>query len=195
MAEARPDPQVLDVRSEGEWEQWLEANHQSCDEGVWLMLPKKGNGESTLAYVSAVEIGLCFGWIDGQGKRLDDAWSLQKFTPRRKRSVWGRINTERAERLIAEGRMRPAGLAEVERAKADGRWERAYEPPSTAEVPEDFLRELAKNKKAKAFYETLTKRNTYPITFRLQTAKKPETRAKRIAAIIEMFERGEKFFD
>lgn len=195
MAEPRPEPQVLDVRSADAWEGWLDRHHAERDEGVWLMLPKKGNTESTLDYVSAVETALCFGWIDGQGKRLDDAWSLQRFTPRRKRSIWSRINTERAERLIADGRMRAAGIAEIERAKGDGRWANAYEPPSTATVPDDFLEALAKNKKAAAFYATLTKRNTYPIVHRLQSAKKPETRAKRMAAIIEMFERGEKFYE
>ena len=195
MPAEKPELEVLDVRSPKAWERWLDKNHASRDEGVWLMLPKKGNTESTLSYDDAVEIALCFGWIDGQGKRLDDAWTTQRFTPRRKRSVWSKLNTERASRLVAEGRMRPAGLAEIERAKDDGRWANAYEPPSTARVPDDFLEALGKNKKAAAFYATLTKRNTYPIVHRLQTAKKPETRAKRIAAIIEMFERGEKFYE
>jgi uncharacterized protein YdeI (YjbR/CyaY-like superfamily) len=191
----KKEPQVLDVRSVEAWEEWLETHGPDHDEGVWLMLPKKGNDESSLRYEAAVESALCFGWIDGQGKRLDDAWSLQRMTPRRKRSIWSKINVARAERLIAEGRMRPAGLAEVERAKADGRWEQAYDAPSTAEVPADFLEALERAPEAKAFYETLTKRNTYPIVHRLQTARTPETRARRIKAIVEQFERGEKFYD
>jgi uncharacterized protein YdeI (YjbR/CyaY-like superfamily) len=162
---------------------------------VWLRLLKKGQAGSTLEYKQAVEIALCFGWIDGQGKRHDDISRVQRFTPRRARSVWSKINTERAERLIAEGRMRPAGLREVEAAKQDGRWQRAYDPPSKAEIPQDFLDELRKHKKAAAFFATLNKRNTYPIVYRLQTAKTPETRAKRMRAMIEMFERGEKFHD
>ena len=188
-------PAVLDVRSAREWERWLDRNHAKVPEGVWLRLFKKGQTESTLEYLHAVEVALCFGWIDGQGKGHDEASRVQRFTPRRARSVWSKINTERAERLTAEGRMRPAGLREIELAKKDGRWARAYDPPSTASIPEDFLAELRKHKRAAAFFATLNKKNTYPVTYRLQTAKTPETRAKRIQAIIEMFERGEKFHD
>ena len=178
------------------WEKWLAAHHADTDEGVWLVLRNKAAATpKSLTYVQSVEVALCFGWIDGQGRKHDDVSRLQRFTPRRKRSVWSKINVERAERLIAEGRMRPAGLAEIERAKADGRWDRAYDAPSTAEVPDDFLAELERHPKAKAFFLTLNKRNTYPIVHRLQTAAKPETRAKRIERIIEMFERSEKFHD
>ena len=193
MADAKPEAEVLVVADDAAWERWLEEHHDSTDEGVWLRLPKKHSATAGPSYVGAVEAALCFGWIDGQGRRLDDEFTLQRFTPRRKRSVWGKINVARAERLIAEGRMRAAGLAEVERAKADGRWAKAYDPPSTAALPEDFLAALEERPKAKAFFETLTKRNTYPITFRLQAAAKPEVRARRLAAILDQLERGEKF--
>jgi len=186
---------VLDVASARDWERWLERNHTKAPEGVWLRLRKKGQPGSTLEYQQAVEVALCFGWIDGQAKRLDDISRVQRFTPRRDRSAWSKINTERAERLIAEGRMRPAGLREVEAAQQDGRWQRAYDPPSTAEVPKDFLAELRKHKRAAAFFATLNKQNTYSIVYRLQTAKTPETRAKRVRTMIEMLDRGEKFHD
>jgi uncharacterized protein YdeI (YjbR/CyaY-like superfamily) len=190
-----PEPAVLVVDSAAEWERWLEANHGSTTEGVWLRLPHKKSTVPGPSYVEAVEVALCFGWIDGQGRGHDGSSSLQRFTPRRARSNWSRINTERAERLVAEGRMRPAGLAEIERAKADGRWAAAYDPPSKAEVPDDFLAELAKHPKAAAFYATLDRRNTYPIAYRLQTARTPATRAKRLQAIVEQLERGERFHD
>jgi len=186
---------VVDVASAREWERWLERNHAKVPQGVWLRLRKKGQPGSTLDYAQAVEIALCFGWIDGQSKRLDDISRIQRFTPRRDRSGWSKLNTERGERLIAAGRMRPAGLREVEAAKRDGRWAGAYDPPSKAEIPQDFLDELRKHKKAAAFFATLNRRNTYSVAYRLQTAKKPETRAKRMRAMIEMFDRGEKFYD
>ena len=190
------ETKVLDVATAAEWERWLEQHHGDTDEGVWLVLRNKvAATPESLTYVQAVEAALCFGWIDGQGRKHGEGTRVQRFTPRRKRSVWSKINVERAERLIAEGRMRPAGQAEIERAKGDGRWERAYDPPSKAEVPPDFLAELDKHPKAKAFFATLDKRNTFPIVHRLQTAAKPETRAKRLAAMIEMFERGERFYE
>jgi uncharacterized protein YdeI (YjbR/CyaY-like superfamily) len=184
-------PDVLDPGAAREWEKWLARNHDKVDEGVWLRLYKQSEGG--LSYAEAVEAALCYGWIDGQGKPHDDVSRLTRFTPRRKNSSWSKRNTEHAERLIAEGRMKPAGLSEIERAKADGRWQRAYSPPSEASIPDDFMKALRKNKEALAFFKTLNKRNTYPITYRLETAKTPETRAKRITAMIEMFERGEKF--
>jgi uncharacterized protein YdeI (YjbR/CyaY-like superfamily) len=200
MARARDpnpaaDPEILDVRSARDWEQWLDRNHQTVPEGVWLRLFKKGRGEATLAYSEAVDVALCFGWIDGQGRPHDDQSRLQRFTPRRRASVWSKVNTERADRLIQSARMRSAGQREVDAAKADGRWDQAYDPPSRAVIPDDFLVELNKHKKAAEFFATLNKRNTYPVAHRLQTAKTPETRAKRIQKIIEMFERGEKFYD
>ena len=194
MVPGTVQPALLDVRSVREWERWLERNHAQVPEGVWLRLFKKSQPESTLEYPQAVEVALCFGWIDGQARRHDEASRIQRFTPRRARSVWSKVNTERATRLVAEGRMRPAGLREIQAAKEDGRWDRAYDPPSTASIPEDFLTELAKHKNAAAFFATLNKRNTYSVVYRLQTAKTPETRAKRIRAMIEMFEQGEKFY-
>ena len=193
---AGAEPKVLDVATADEWERWLEAHHGETDEGVWLVLRnKQAATPASLTYVQAVEVALCFGWIDGQGRKHGEGTRVQRFTPRRKRSVWSKVNVERAGRLVAEGRMRPAGLAEIERAKADGRWANAYDPPSTAELPADFLAELEKHPKAKAFFATLDKRNTYPVVHRLQTAVKPETRANRLAKIIEMFDRGERFYE
>jgi uncharacterized protein YdeI (YjbR/CyaY-like superfamily) len=192
----KPEPKLLDVDTAGDWEAWLDANAAATTEGVWLRLrTKKGATPESLTYTQAVEVALCFGWIDGQARKHDDVSRVQRFTPRRKRSVWSRINTERAVRLIDEGRMRPGGQAEVDRARDDGRWDAAYEPPSTATIPDDFLAELEKHPKAKAFFATLNKRNTFPVTYRLSTAKKPETRAKRLAEMIAMFDRGEKFYD
>jgi len=191
----RPEPAVLDVRTVEQWERWLDANHEKKQEGVWLRLFKKGQPEAKLSHIDAVEVALCFGWIDGQAKKHDDVSRVQRFTPRRPRSLWSKVNTQRAERLIEAGRMKPAGMRAVEAAKRDGRWQKAYEPSSTATIPDDFMRQLRKNTKAAAFFATLNKRNTYPVAYRLQTAKTEETRARRIAAMIEMFERGEKFYD
>lgn len=186
---------VLDVRSAKEWEAWLKVNHAKVDEGVWLRMFPKSSPDHNLTWDEAVDVAICYGWIDGQSKKLDDVSRVQKFTPRRKNSSWSKINTERVERLTKSRRMRAAGRREVEAAKADGRWAAAYSPPSRATVPDDFMRELKKNKKAAKFFETLNKRNTYPVVYRLETAKTPETRAKRIKAIIEMFEQGKKFYD
>jgi uncharacterized protein YdeI (YjbR/CyaY-like superfamily) len=193
--QAAAEPRVLTLSSVERWEDWLLKHHDRTPEGVWLRIFKKTSSRNSPTHSEAVDVALCFGWIDGQAKSYDDESKVQRFTPRRPRSVWSRLNTQRVERLTRAGRMRPAGLAEVDRAKRDGRWERAYEPPSTATVPDDFLTELAKNKAAQAYFRTLNKRNTYPIAYRLQSAKTPETRAKRVKAIIEMFQRGEKFYD
>jgi uncharacterized protein YdeI (YjbR/CyaY-like superfamily) len=169
---------------------WLKSNHHKAD-GVWLVFAKKAAPERTITYVEAVEVALCWGWIDGQGKRLDEHYSLQKYTPRGQRSRWSKINVGRAERLIKEGRMQPAGQAEIDRAKADGRWAAAYDSPSTATVPEDLAAALRKNKPAAAFFETLTSANRYAILYRIHDAKKPETRAARIERFVGMLERGE----
>ncbi|MGH9247700.1 MAG: YdeI/OmpD-associated family protein [Acidimicrobiales bacterium] len=191
----KPEPAVLDVRSALEWEQWLETNCDGVPEGVWLRLFNKNAPETGVSYSEAVDVAICFGWIDGQARKYDSISRLQRFTPRRARSSWSRVNTERAERLIQEDKMRPPGVRAIEAAKADGRWEQAYAPPSRATIPEDFLAELRKNHKAAAFFATLGKRNTYPVAYRLETATTPETRVKRIKAMIEMFERGEKFYE
>ena len=184
---------ILSFRSAKEWEGWLDENHARSD-GVWLRMFKKGSGKTSIKYEEALEVALCYGWIDSQAKGHDELSHVQKFTPRRARSVWSKKNTEHVERLTKAGRMRPAGLEAVESAKRDGRWERAYDSPSAATVPEDFLRELGRNERAAAFFATLNKTNTYAIAYRLQNAKKLETRERRMRAIIDMLERGEKFY-
>lgn len=174
------------------WEAWL-AKHHAHSPGVWLRIYKKDSGKKTVNYTEALDAALCYGWIDSR-KAPGDAQSwLQRFTPRRPKSGWSRINTEKVERLIQKGRMKAAGLREAEAAKADGRWQRAYDSHRRAVLPADFLRELAKNKTAQSFFEGLSKANTYAIAYRLQTAKRPETRQKRMAFILAMLARRQKF--
>ena len=183
---------ILSSKSSRDFRTWLAENHDRSD-GIWLRIFKKDSGLDTVTYAEALDQALCFGWIDGQKKPYDaDSW-LQKFTPRRSKSGWSKINTQHAARLIESGEMASAGLKEIDAAKADGRWNAAYDSFANAAVPEDFLAQLAKNKKAKAFFETLNKTNLYSIAYRLQTAKKPETRQRRLRAIIEKLSRGEKF--
>jgi uncharacterized protein YdeI (YjbR/CyaY-like superfamily) len=171
---------------------WLTRNHRRSP-GIWLRIYKKGSGVPTVSYAAALDEALCFGWIDGQKQAADaEAW-LQKFTPRRPRSGWSKRNTEHVERLAAAGKMAPAGLEEVNAAKADGRWHAAYDAFGSAAAPEDFMQAVRKNPRAKAFFDTLNKTNLYSIVYRLQTAKKAETRAKRIERIVEQLARGEKF--
>jgi uncharacterized protein YdeI (YjbR/CyaY-like superfamily) len=183
---------TLDFKSSAAFRDWLEANHNESD-GFWLRIFKKSSGEASITYREALDQALCHGWIDGQKRPYDENSWLQKFTPRRARSGWSKINTEHAERLIQAGQMQPAGLEAVMAARADGRWQTAYDSPRHAAVPEDFLKALKKSKKAKAFFETLDKANVYSIVYRLQTAKKPETREKRLRMILAMMDRGEKF--
>ncbi|HSY17622.1 MAG TPA: YdeI/OmpD-associated family protein [Candidatus Acidoferrales bacterium] len=171
---------------------WLTINHDKCD-GIWLRLFKKDSGKASVTYAEALDQALCFGWIDGQVKSLDELSWVQKFTPRRARSRWSKRNTEHVERLGNAGMMMPAGLLAVEAAKADGRWHTAYDSPRNAKPPEDFLKALGKDKKAKAFFETLNRANVYAIVYRLQTAKKPETRARRMETILAMLGRGETY--
>jgi uncharacterized protein YdeI (YjbR/CyaY-like superfamily) len=173
------------------WQKWLKSNHLSSP-GIWVELAKKDCGTPSVTYAEAIEVALCYGWIDGQKQSHSaEAW-LQKFTPRGKKSIWSKINREKALALIADGRMQATGLAEVERAKADGRWEQAYDSPGRATVPPDLQAALNRNARAKAFFATLESRNRYAILWRVQTAKKAETRAKRIGLFIQMLERGEK---
>jgi len=181
----KPDLPVLELQNQAAWGEWLERNHAEA-EGAWLKLAKKGTGVTTVIYLEAVEEALCYGWIDGQVARHDETYYVQRFTPRRRRSKWSRINREKAERLIAEGRMKPAGLTHIEAARADGRWDAAYDSPSTASVPDDLQKALDQNPKAMAFFETLTGNNRYSILHRVQDAKRPETRAKRIAQFVAM---------
>lgn len=183
---------IVSFKNADELRLWLEKNHKTSN-GMWLRFFKKNSSTPTVKYSEAVEEALCFGWIDSQVQKYDEESYLQKFTPRRSKSIWSKINTARVEQLIEDGRMKPAGLKEVELAKQDGRWEKAYHPPSAAIIPEDFLKELSKNKKAKECFERLNKTNTYAIFWRLSTAKNPETRSKRIEAIISMLSKGETF--
>ena len=183
---------IMEFKTAKPFETWLVKNHDNST-GLWLKIFKKDSGKKTISYAEALDIALCFGWIDGQKQSHDEHAWLQKFCPRRAKSIWSKINTGHVERLINEGRMRPAGLKAVEKAKADGSWEKAYDSPSKITIPKDFLKELSKNKKAEAFFKGLNKTNLFSIGFRLQTAKKQETREKRMKAIIQMLAKGEKF--
>lgn len=170
---------------------WLRENHGSSD-GLWLKIAKKGSGERSVTYAEALESALCYGWIDSQKRSFDETHFLQRFTPRRPRGRWSKINREKAEALIAAGKMRPPGLAEVEAAKADGRWDAAYEGQRTAAVPPDLQRALDANSAARRFFESLDGANRYAILYRLDEAKKPETRERRLRKFVAMLERGEK---
>ncbi len=181
---------ILEVASQAEWEAWLAQNHASVSE-VWLRLAKKGTNATTVTRAAALESALCYGWIDGEAKTEDDTYWLQRFTPRTKRSKWSKINCDAVEQLIADGKMKPTGLAAIEAAKADGRWDAAYAPPSTIEVPPDLRAQLDANPNANAFFLTLSSQNRYAILYRIQDAKKPETRARRIEKFVGMLERGE----
>jgi uncharacterized protein YdeI (YjbR/CyaY-like superfamily) len=178
--------------SAAEWEEWLEANHAS--DGVWVKIAKTGSGVDSVRYPEVLDCALCFGWVDGRREALDERHFLQRFTPRRRRSKWSRINRDKVERLIAEGRMRPAGLEEVERAQADGRWEAAYEGQRSISVPDDLQRELDARPRAAAFFAELNSQNRYAILYRLQDAKKPETRARRLEKFVAMLEAGETLY-
>jgi uncharacterized protein YdeI (YjbR/CyaY-like superfamily) len=188
----KTDFPIIFFESQDEWRSWLEKNH-NVDRGVWLRFYKKGSGITSLNYAQALDEALCYGWIDGQSKTSDEKSYLQKFTRRRTRSIWSKRNIEHITRLAEEGKMKPSGLKAAEAAKADGRWDMAYDSPGNMSIPEDFLLELSKDNKAFAFFETLNKANTYAISWRLQTAKKPETREKRMKIILGMLSRGEKF--
>jgi uncharacterized protein YdeI (YjbR/CyaY-like superfamily) len=183
---------IIEFKTAKTFETWLSKNHDKSN-GLWLKIFKKNSGKKTISYAEALDVALCYGWIDGQKQAHDEQAWLQKFCARGPKSIWSKINTGHVERLINEGRMRPAGLKAVEEAKADGRWERAYDSPSKLTIPADFLKELSKNKKAEAFFMGLNKTNLFSIGFRLQTAKKQETREKRIKEIIEMLAKREKF--
>jgi uncharacterized protein YdeI (YjbR/CyaY-like superfamily) len=190
-AEAAREP-ILAFDSPRAWKAWLAKKPAGCT-GVWLRIYKKASGTASVTYAEALDVALCYGWIDSHKRPKDAVSWLQRFGPRAARSGWSRINTRHAERLIQAGKMKPAGLREVEAAKADGRWQRAYDSPAATAVPADFLQELSRSKKAKAFFEGLNKANVYAIAYRLQTAKKPQTREKRMKSILAMMARGEKF--
>jgi len=187
------NPQIKSFKTQKAFETWLSENFL-LQEGIFLQLYKKNSGISSISYAEALDVALCYGWIDGIKKSNDEVSWLQKFTPRRARSIWSKINTQHVERLTAAGKMRPQGIAEVEKAKTDGRWEKAYEAQRTMQIPEDFLKELSKNKKALTFFESLNKTNKYAIAFRLYHAKKPETRQKRFKEFLQMMREGKKLY-
>lgn len=189
---SRDSLSTLAFPDQAEWEAWLAAHHAESP-GVWLKLAKKGSGISSVTYAEALESALCFGWIDGQKAPLDDLFWLQRFTPRGPKSAWSKINREKAQDLIAAGRMQPAGLRQVDLAKADGRWDVAYESQSRISVPEDFQHALDANPKAQDFFSTLNSANRYAMLYRLHTSKKPETRAALLQKLIEMLLNGETF--
>lgn len=182
MELAFPDARAFDA--------WLKKHHASSP-GLWLKLAKKGADVPSVSYAEAVEVALTWGWIDGQKRAHDDRFWLQRFCPRTNKSLWSKINCDKATRLIAAGKMQPAGLAEVERAKRDGRWDAAYDSPSASTVPDDFARAIAKNARAKKFFATIDASNRYAMLWRVQTAKKAETRARRIETFVAMLARGE----
>lgn len=184
------DLPTLPFASKKKWAAWLAKQHDKCS-GLWLKLAKKDSGIPSITYEEALDVALCYGWIDGQKKGFDDKYWLQKFTPRGARSMWSKINTEKVERLIANAEMKPAGLKAVEAAKADGRWDAAYASQKNISVPEDFLAALDNNKKAKAFFAKLKSAERYSFLLKLYHAKKPETRARNIQQFIESLEKGE----
>jgi uncharacterized protein YdeI (YjbR/CyaY-like superfamily) len=186
------DLPVISFASLEEWESWLEKDN-GRSAGIWLRIYKKDSGVKSLSYPEALDGALCYGWIDGLKRPFDKQSWIQRFTPRRSKSLWSKINTGHVERLTQLGKIKPAGLAAIEAAKKDGRWDAAYHSPGKAAVPKDFLDALSKNKKAKAFFETLNKTNRYSIAWRLQTAKKPETRERRMKAILQMLVHGKKY--
>jgi uncharacterized protein YdeI (YjbR/CyaY-like superfamily) len=188
---AKPALPEMPFADAAAWTRFLEREHGKSA-GVWMRIAKKGAAESSVQYPEALNVALCFGWIDGQKKSIDEHYWIQKFTPRATRSIWSKINREKVEALIAAGQMREAGQREIDRAKADGRWDAAYDSASKAEIPPDLQAALDASPAAKAFYATLNATNRYAILFRTQTAKKAETRARRIAQFVEMLERGEK---
>jgi len=187
------DLPVVLFPSQEAWEAWL-SQQSMVSEGLWVKLAKKGSGIDSVTYAEAVEVALCDGWIDGQARRFDDDYYLQRFTPRRARSKWSKINRDKAERLFESGAMKASGMSEVERARADGRWEAAYDPPSQATVPDDLRVELEKNDRARRFFEGLDATNRYAILHRIQDAKRPETRLRRIEKFVAMLNRGEKIY-
>jgi uncharacterized protein YdeI (YjbR/CyaY-like superfamily) len=188
---AQDELPILRFASREEWADWLDEHHASQDPGVWVKFAKKGTGIPTVTFAEALEVALCYGWIDGQSRSLDETYYLQKFTPRRARSKWSKINRERVTALIERGEMKPAGLAEIERAKADGRWDAAYDPPSKITVPDDLRRALDESPKAAELFAKLDSQNRYAILYRVHDAKKPETRARRIDEFVAMLAEGE----
>lgn len=187
------DKPIIFFEQQQAWADWLDQHH-ATSAGVWLQLAKKASGLASVSYAEALEVALCYGWIDGQKQRYDETFWLQKFTPRGRKSIWSKVNREKVQQLIASGHMKAAGLKAIEAAQQDGRWAAAYDSPSQATVPADFQTELAKNAAAQAFFATLNSQNRYAILHRIQTAKKVETRARRIQQFIEMLAKQEKLY-
>jgi uncharacterized protein YdeI (YjbR/CyaY-like superfamily) len=187
----KPDYKIIAFESAAVWRSWLDENHDKVD-GVWLRLFKKASNTPTVSYAEALDAALCYGWIDGQKKGYDEESFLQKFTPRRSKSMWSKRNIEHIERLTEQGLMMPAGIHEVERAKADGRWAAAYDTPSEMIIPNEFMAELKNHPVAEKFFATLNKANTYAIAWRLQTAKTEETRKRRQEKIIAMLDEEQR---
>ncbi|MFN2636027.1 MAG: YdeI family protein [Gemmatimonadaceae bacterium] len=190
--ESDPTGEARAFKDQSAWAEWLEKNHRGSP-GVWIRLGKKGSGIKSITSPEALEVALCYGWIDAQMRPENEETWLQRFMPRATRSLWSKRNREKALALIESGKMRPAGLEEIERAKADGRWDEAYDSPKNATVPGDLEDALRKNPRAKAFFKTLNAANRYAILWRLQTAKKPDTRQRRIGTIVAMLEKGGTF--
>jgi uncharacterized protein YdeI (YjbR/CyaY-like superfamily) len=184
---------ILSFETQAVWEAWLEEHHAGS-KGVWLKIAKKETGIPSVDYPQALESAICHGWIDGQKAALDEAYWLQRFTPRGPKSKWSKVNREKALALIAEGRMQSSGLQQVKQAQTDGRWEQAYASQSQSTIPPDFQSELDKNPQAREFFSTLDSRNRYAILYHIHTAKKPETRAARISRFIEMLSKNQKLY-
>jgi len=195
MADKKQDQKDLPVlffETSEEFQKWLDNNYDGSA-GVWLRLFRKNSGIRSINYDLALDEALCYGWIDGQSKKFDEQSYIQKFTPRRSRSMWSKRNIENVKRLENDGRMRPSGIKAAKAAEADGRWANSYDSPSNMTIPEDFLKELSRDKKAAEFFNNLSKINKFAITWRLQTAGKPETRANRMKAIIDMLSQGKSY--
>ena len=183
--------EIVEFQSMSQWDKWLAKNY-SRSEGIWIRFFKKASDVSSMTTSDALDVALCYGWITGQAKPYDEKSWLGRLVPRRPKSIWSKINTKRVETLIKQGRMKPAGLKQVRQAKRDGRWDRAYSPPSTAKLPEDFIKALKKSREAEAFFSTLNRANIYTVVFRLANAKNEEQRRTKIRQMIKMFEKGEK---
>ena len=192
MQETRGDLPVLSFEQTDDFAQWIRAH--IAGPGLWLKIAKKGSGIRTVDYAQALDVALCYGWIDGQKQAYDEAYFLQRFTPRRAKSVWSKVNVGRVEALVAAGKMQPEGLAAVEAAKADGRWAAAYDSSGTMAMPDDFAAALEASPAARAFWATLNRTNTYAFLYRIQAAKKPETRQARIEKFVVMLAAGERLY-
>ena len=192
MPDWEPDLPVRAFRDDGAFERWLDRNHTRTP-GLWIKIAKRDTGVASVTHAEAVDTALCFGWIDGQRRPLDTTYFLQRFTPRRPKSIWSKNNRDKVTQLIEIGRMRPAGLREIERAKADGRWDAAYDGQRTAGVPDELQRLLDRNRRAREFFATLDSANRYAFVWRVQQGKKPETRRRRAEEFVKMLEAGETF--